>query len=263
VAYDQLDELDRWALLRLGELIARLREAYTEYQFHLVFHSVHNFCAVDLSALYLDLIKDRLYVSAPDDQERRAAQTVCFELLTALTRFLAPVLTFTAEEAWSHIPGRGKPESVHLTLFPDERGEWVDERLGAEWERLLEVRGEVSRALEAARRDGRIGKSLDAVVYLPSVPEEQWLPLLSDKGEDLLATVFNVSAVRLSQRAPAGLGLSYESQDIPGLTLVVVPGEALGWQRCERCWTWTPAVGQDAEHPALCARCAGVVRRLR
>ncbi len=263
VAYDQLEELDRWALLRLGELIARVRKAFDDYQFHVVFHATHNFCAVDLSALYLDIIKDRLYVSAPDDLRRRAAQTVCFELLTALVRLLAPLLSFTADEVWSHIPGRGKPESVHLMLFPEERGEWVDERLGAEWDRLLEVRGEVSRALEAARREGRIGKSVDAVVYLPSVPEEEWRPLLADKGEALLATVFNVSAVRLAEPVPALGGVTYESQEIPGLTVVVVPGQALGWQRCERCWTWTATVGQDAAHPALCGRCAPVVRRLR
>src|SRR5262244_1508122 len=182
VSYDQMDEIDRWALLRLGELIARARRAYDEYQFHVVFHTAHNFCAVDLSALYLDIIKDRLYVSAPNDPKRRAAQTVCFEVLTALARLLAPILSFTAEEVWAHIPGGGKPESVHVVLFPEERGEWVDERLAAEWERLLEVRGEVSRALEAARKQGRIGKGVDAIVYLPSVPEEEWLPLLETKG---------------------------------------------------------------------------------
>ncbi len=262
VAYDQLDELDRWALLRLGELIARVRKAYDEYQFHVVFHTVHNFCAVDLSALYLDIIKDRLYVSAPDDRRRRAAQTVCFELLTALSRLLAPVLTFTADEVWSHIPGRGKPESVHLALFPEERGEWVDERLAAEWDRLLEVRGEVSRALEAARQRGRIGKAIDAVVYVVSAPEEEWLPLLLPKGEPLLATLFNVSAVRLRERAPAGVGIPYESQDIPGLVIEVAPAQALGWKRCERCWTWTRSGGQDPDHPSLCERCAPVVRRL-
>src|SRR5499425_748657 len=189
VSYDQMDELDRWALLRLGELIARTRRAYEEYQFHVVFHTAHNFCAVDLSALYLDIIKDRLYTRAPDDPTRRAAQTVCFEILTALARLLAPILTFTADEVWSYIPGRGKPESVHLVTFPDERGEWVDERLGADWERLLEVRGEVSRALEAARQQGRIGKAVDAVVFAPGVHEEDWLPLLAAKGEGLLTTL--------------------------------------------------------------------------
>jgi isoleucyl-tRNA synthetase len=263
VSYDQLEELDRWALLRLGELIARVRRAYDEYQFHVVFHSAHNFCSVDLSALYLDIIKDRLYVSAANDPRRRAAQTVCFEVLTALARLLAPVLTFTADEVWSHIPGRGKPESVHLVTFPEERGEWLDERLGAEWERLLEVRGEVSRALEAARKQGKIGKSVDAVVYVPSAPEEEWGPLLAAKGEALLATLWNVSGVRLGERAADGAAVAYESQDIPGLALEVLPAQALGWKKCERCWTFSPRVGEDPEHPALCERCTPIIRALR
>jgi isoleucyl-tRNA synthetase len=263
VSYAGMDELDRWALLRLGELIARVRKAYHEYQFHVVFHSVHNFCAVDLSALYLDIIKDRLYVSAPTDPRRRAAQTVCFEMLTALARLLAPVLTFTAEEVWAHIPGSGKPESVHLVLFPDERGEWVDERLALEWDRLLEVRGEVSRALETARQQGRIGKGVDAVVYVPSAPEEQWRPLLEAKGPALLKTLFNVSDVRLLERAPEGGAVGYESQDIPGLTIEVRPAQDLGWRKCERCWTWSARVGEDAAHPTLCERCVPIVRALR
>ncbi|MGH7413283.1 MAG: isoleucine--tRNA ligase, partial [Candidatus Rokuibacteriota bacterium] len=170
--YAEMDELDHWALLRLGGLFARGRMAYEEYQFHAAFHALLNFCAVDLSALYLDIIKDRLYVSAPDDPRRRAAQTVCFEVLTALTRLMAPILTFTSDEVWSYIPGRGKPESVHLVLFPDERGEWMNERITADWERLLEVRGEVSRALEAARQQGKIGKGIDAVLHVASAPEE-------------------------------------------------------------------------------------------
>jgi isoleucyl-tRNA synthetase len=263
VSYDRMEELDRWALLRLAELIARARRGYDEYQFHVVFHAAHNFCAVDLSALYLDIIKDRLYVSAPGDPRRRAAQTVCFEVLTALARLLAPILTFTADEVWSYIPGRGKPESVHLVTFPEERGEWADERLAAEWERLLEVRGEVSRALEAARQQGRIGKGVDAIVYVTSAPEEEWGPLLAAKGESLLTTLFNVSGVRLRARAPGGAGIPYESQDIPGLALEVVPAQALGWRKCERCWTWSPRLGEDAAHPALCERCAPVVRALQ
>ncbi len=260
IAYDRMEELDRWALLRLGELIARARRAYDEYQFHVVFHATHNFCAVDLSALYLDIIKDRLYVSAPDDPKRRAAQTVCFEVLTALARFLAPILSFTADEVWSHIPGRGKPESVHLVTFPEERGEWINERLRGEWERLLEVRGEVSRALEAARQQGRIGKAVDAVVFLVSTPEEEWRPLLEAKGDGLLATLFNVSAVRFGAAPPAEGGTRYEGQDIPGFVLEVIPAAALGWKRCERCWTWSEAVGADPAHPALCGRCLPVVR---
>jgi isoleucyl-tRNA synthetase len=260
--FAEMDELDHWALLRLGGLITRVRKGYEDYQFHVAFHALHNFCAVDLSALYLDIIKDRLYVSAPDDPRRRASQTVCFELLTALTRLMAPILTFTADEVWSYIPGRGKPDSVHLVLFPEERGEWMSERLAADWERLLEVRGEVSRALETARQQGKIGKGIDAVLYVPSAPEEQWLPLLLSKGEGLLTTVFNVSGIRLKQGAPRDV-VRYESQDIPGLVLEVVPAQALGWRKCERCWTWSPRVGEDPAHPSLCERCTPVVTALR
>ncbi|HET8530443.1 MAG TPA: isoleucine--tRNA ligase, partial [Methylomirabilota bacterium] len=260
-SYEQMDELDRWALLRLGDLIARVRKAYEDYQFHAVFHAIHNFCAVDLSALYLDIIKDRLYTSAPDDPRRRASQTVCFELLTALTRLMAPVLTFTADEVWSYIPGRGKPESVHLVLFPEERGEWTNERLAADWERLLEVRGEVSRALESARQQGKIGKGIDAVLFVPSAPVEQWGPLLEAKGEALLTTLFNVSGTRLGKAALAG-AVRYESQDIPGLVLEIVPAQALDWKKCERCWTWSARVGEHPAHPTLCERCAPVVTAL-
>jgi isoleucyl-tRNA synthetase len=260
-SYEQMDELDRWALLRLGGLISRVRKAYEDYQFHAAFHAIHNFCSVDLSALYLDIIKDRLYVSAPDDPKRRASQTVCFEVLTALTRLMAPVLTFTADEVWSYIPGRGKPESVHVALFPEERGEWMNERLVADWDRLLEVRGEVSRALEVARQQGKIGKGIDAVLFIPSAPEEQWLSLLEAKGEALLTTLFNVSGTRLKQRA-ARDAVHYESQDIPGLVLEVVPAQALGWKKCERCWTWSARVGEDPAHPTLCERCTPVVTAL-
>jgi len=260
-SYGEMDELDRWALLRLGDLIARGRKAYDEFQFHVAFHAIHNFCAVDLSALYLDTIKDRLYVRAADDPVRRASQTVCFEVLTALTRLMAPILTFTADEVWSYIPGRGKPESVHLMLFPEERGEWTNERLAADWERLLEVRGEVSRALEVARQQGKIGKGVDAVVFVPNAPEEQWRPLLEAKGEALLTTLFNVSGTRLRAAAPAG-AVRYDSQDIPGLALEIAPAQALGWKKCERCWTWSPRVGEDPAHPSLCERCTPVVTAL-
>ena len=149
---------------------------------------------------------------------------------------------------------------MHLVTFPEERGEWINERLRGEWERLLEVRGEVSRALEAARQQGRIGKAVDAVVFLVSTPEEEWRPLLEAKGDGLLATLFNVSAVRFGAAPPAEGGTRYEGQDIPGFVLEVIPAAALGWKRCERCWTWSEGMGADPAHPALCGRCLPVVR---
>jgi isoleucyl-tRNA synthetase len=255
-SYARLDEVDRWILARLGRLATRVEKAYAEYSFHTVFHSVHNFCAVDLSALYLDIVKDRLYTSAADDPRRRAAQTTCYDLFGTLVRLMAPILSFTAEEAWGHLPG-ARRESVHLERFPEVPREWMDERLEREWERLLEVRREVARALERARQQGAIGSGLEARVIFVSAPED--LPELLAAKRHVLAALFIVSQVDLV--GGAGLPLvRYESQEIPGLTIDVE--RALG-RKCERCWVWSERVGDDAGHPTLCERCVPVVAGVR
>ena len=249
--YARLDEVDRWILDRLARLIDRVVRAYEEYQFHTVFHSVHNFCAVDLSAQYLDIIKDRLYTSRADDPRRRAAQTACADILGALLRLMAPILTFTAEEAWRHAPGT-RNESVHLERFPEVPLEWLDDRLAAEWQRLLEVRREVARALEIARARKLIGSGLEASVRIASAPED--IPALLDDKRALLQTLFIVSRVELDGVASGAV--VHESQEIPGLTVVVdrAPG-----RKCERCWVWSERVGEHAQHPALCERCVPVI----
>jgi isoleucyl-tRNA synthetase len=250
-SYAQLEEVDRFVLDRLARLIDRVRRGYEEHQFHTVFHSVHNFCAVDLSALYLDVIKDRLYTSAPDDPRRRAAQTVCYDVFVALARLMAPILTFTTEEAWRHLAG-AHAESVHLERFPEVPLEWLDDTLKREWERLLEVRREVARALEAARTRKLIGSGLEAAVRIASAPED--LPALLRAKQHVLQTLFIVSRVELGAGGPASV--QYESQEIPGLVLEVdrAPGD-----KCERCWTRSPSVGRTAAHPTLCERCVAVV----
>ncbi len=253
----RLDEMDRWALGRLAHLITRVRKAYEEYQFHTVFHSLHNFCAVDLSALYLDILKDRFYTSAAADPSRRAAQTACWEILLALTRLMAPILTFTAEEVWGHLPGRREAESVHLVLFPEGPREWLNETLEREWERLLEVRREVARALESARRQGAIGSGLEARVLILGAPEDLG-PLLKRK-EPLLRALFIVSQVELFGAHARRPLVTYEGEEIPGLLIEV---ERARGTKCERCWVWSPRVGEDPEHPALCERCAPIVRLL-
>ncbi len=260
--YDGLDEVDRFILDRLARLIARVRRAYDEHQFHTAFHAVHNFCAVDLSALYLDIIKDRLYTSAPADPRRRAGQTACYEVLSALLRLMAPILSFTAEEAWRLLPG-SHAESVHLERFPDVPPEWLDDTLEREWNRLLEVRREVAKALEtarvargvdAARSQGlTIGSGLEAIVRILASPED--LPDLLLRKQDLLPTLFIVSHVSFEPK-PDGSLVHHPSQDIPGLVIAVdrAPG-----RKCERCWRYSEHVGEHREHPTLCERCLPVV----
>ena len=255
-SYARLDEVDRWILDRLARLIARVTRAYEDYQFHTAFHAVHNFCAVDLSAQYLDIIKDRLYTSAAGDPRRRAAQSVCLDVFSALARLMAPILTFTSEEAWRHLSG-ARAESVHLERFPAAAREWLDDVLKQQWDRLLEVRREVAKALETARAQKLIGSGLEARVRIVSAPED--LPGLLARKRELLATLFIVSRVDLV--ADGGrASVVYESQDIPGLVIGVdrAPGE-----KCERCWTRTEEVGRDAAHPTLCARCVQVVSAVR
>ena len=248
----RLDETDRWILDRLGRLVGRVTRAYETYEFHTVFHAVHNFCAVDLSAQYLDIIKDRLYTSAADDPRRRAAQTACYDIFSALARLMAPILTFTAEEAWRHAPGV-KAESVHLERFPEVSREWLDDTLAREWGRLLEVRREVTKALETARAQGLIGSGLEARLRVAAAPED--LPELLRAKRALLPTLFIVSQVELGG-ARTSSAVQYESQEIPGLVIGV--DKARG-RKCQRCWTWSERVGEHPEHPGLCERCVPVV----
>ncbi|MBI3079097.1 MAG: isoleucine--tRNA ligase [Deltaproteobacteria bacterium] len=252
VADPALEELDRFALLRLSRLIRRVRGAYETFEFHLIYHALHNFCAVDLSAFYLDVLKDRLYCSHPHDPARRSAQTVLNRTLRALAQLMAPLLPFTAEEIWSHLPGV-REESVHLTGFPDPSPQAEDPVLEACWERLLKVRGEVYKVLEAARQRKEIGSSLDAQVILAA--DGSTAGLLREQLAQLPA-LFIVSQVSLD--GPAD-GPWVESAEVEGLRIQALPASG---RKCARCWTYSEVVGRDTTHPELCARCARVVRAM-
>ena len=207
---------------------------------------------MDLSALYLDVIKDRLYTSAPTDPRRRAAQTTCHDIFRALARMMAPILTFTSEEAWRYVPG-ARAESVHLERFPEVPVEWLDDTLDAEWSRLLEVRREIAKALETARARGLIGSGLEAAVTIVAAPED--LPELLRRKRDLLPTLLIVSQVAFDRPASTP-AVVHESQEIPGLVIGI--DRARG-RKCERCWMWTERVGESAAHPGLCERCLPIV----
>jgi len=256
VPYEALPELDRWALLRLYRLCQRVLQAYRDYDFHLVYHAVHHFCTVDMSALYLDVIKDRLYTFPPASCGRRAAQTVLYEVLSAVVRLLAPVLAFTTEEVWQHMPGGPPTKSVQLADMPVPDPRWLDEALEERWGRLLTARSVVNRGLEEARRRKLIGNSLEAAVTLYA--DHRWLALLETaRGE--LEPLFIVSAVDLLALPEELPGDALAAPEVPGLAVRVTraPGA-----KCARCWMYSPRVGEAADHPLLCPRCAEVVRAL-
>jgi isoleucyl-tRNA synthetase len=169
VPYGELWEIDRWALMKLKRLIERTTQSFETYEFHLAYHGARQFCVVDMSAVYLDIIKDRLYAERPDSRARRSAQTVMYEVLRALTVMLAPVLSFTCEEIWQYIPDSGAVPSVQLTDWPTAPAEWEDERLAPRWDFILSVREAAQKALESARQSKEIGNSLDAEVVLLDV----------------------------------------------------------------------------------------------
>lgn len=242
VAYEQLPELDKWALYRLQRLIERVRSGYENYEFHIVYHAIHNFCAVDLSAIYFDISKDRMYVSLPTSRERRAAQTVMYYTIDALVRLLAPVLSFTSEEIWRYLPGE-RPVSVQLTDMPEVEARYLDEELAERWERLLAVREQVNKALEVARQQKVIGHSLDASITLVASGAE--LELLRNYQAEL-AALFIVSQVQVQS----------------GKAELQVEVAAASGRKCERCWVYSPETGRDNRYPDLCPRCAGIIREI-
>jgi isoleucyl-tRNA synthetase len=237
--------IDRFILHRLQQLIQRVRQAYEDYEFHVVYHGLHNFCAVDLSAFYLDVLKDRLYTSAPKSRLRRSAQTAIHEILVSVVKLMAPVLSFTADEVWRRIPMPSRPASVHLTEFPAVRPELTDEPLASEWDHLLQVREAVLRGLEAARKDKRIGSAQEAAVEV-TVGEADFDFLTARRGE--LETICIVS--RLTVRRAGEVGAD------PVLTVRV---ERAPGVKCPRCWNYREDVGSAATHPDVCARCAGAL----
>jgi isoleucyl-tRNA synthetase len=255
VPYPELREIDRFVLHRMQKVITRSRRSHDEYTFHVVFHTLHQFCVVDLSSLYLDVLKDTLYILPRDSKARGSAQTTLFEILRDLVRLLAPILVFTAEEIWTHLPDwEDKEKSVHLAGFPEAREAWLDEDLGQRWEQLLRVRAEVNKALESARREKIIGHALDARVIITS-PER--LQSLLTAYENDLPDLMIVSQVELSTQKPAGR--TFDSEEVPGLSIQVQGARA---DKCNRCWRRFETVGQDPQYPQTCQRCAEILHSL-
>ncbi|MFD2672290.1 isoleucine--tRNA ligase [Marinicrinis sediminis] len=241
-------ELDRYAMIQLNRMADKVLKAYEKYDFHIVYQAVHHFCAVEMSAFYLDIVKDRLYASAPDDAGRKAAQTVLYEALQVITRLIAPVLPHTADEVWKYIPNTSLM-SVQLAEMPVVRTEVFDAEIEQKWSRFMEIKDEVYRALELARKEKVIGNALGARVTL--YPTEETAAFL--RRFDRLNELFIVSQVEvMAHDASLPEGLSKGE-------FAAVQVEAAEGEKCERCWIISTDVGQHADYPQLCPRCTDVV----
>lgn len=252
VSNDELLDIDRYALMKLDELIKTARAAYEEYEYHVVFHALHNFCVVDMSNFYFDVLKDRLYTCAPQSKSRRAAQTVIYKVLDALMLLATPILAFTSYEVWKAMPHDSSrdAESPLFNEIPSAQYIDADEKFMEKWEKIHAVRDDVLKVLELARNEKKIGKSLEAKIMLGANGE---LYDFLNSVKDLLAEIFIVSAVEITNDE-----YDYKA-GVEGLTIAFAQADG---EKCERCWTYSNTVGQDSTHPTLCAKCAAVMSQL-
>jgi isoleucyl-tRNA synthetase len=244
VPRDSMEELDLWILSRLQGLVERCTRAMEEYQLHIVYHALHNFCAVELSSLYLDIRKDCLYTFAPDSVQRRSAQTSVHMLLETLIRLMAPILCHTSEEAWRLIYGNDKEGSVQLQEWPSPDAVWMDRVLEETYGKLLGVRETVTKALEEKRSSRELGTSLEAAIKLAVPPS---LMEVLEARRSFLPTLFIVSQVEIEEMGSEG-ELTVEASRAPGA-------------KCARCWNYSDSVGIDADHPEICDRCLPIVKK--
>lgn len=250
VSLENLRDVDRYMLVKLNKLTKRVKEAYEQYEFAAIYHAVHNFCTIELSSFYLDFAKDVLYIESSENQERRAIQTVLHETLLSLVKLVTPILPHTADEVWEHIDSVTE-ESVQLVDMPEVKEYEQSDELEKKWDAFMTLRDDVLKALEVARNDKVIGKSLTASIAL--YPNSESRALLNSVDEDL-KQLFIVSGFTIAgdfDDAPEN------AQVFDTVKIVITPAEG---ETCDRCWIVTPEVGQVEEHPTLCQRCASIVK---
>ena len=251
VAFADMEELDKWALMHTQLLKKSVTEAYENYDFHVLYHAIHDFCVVEMSSFYLDIIKDRLYASKADDKKRRSAQTAMYEIMKDLVVMLTPVLSFTMEEVYQFMSKPADaPISVQMLPWPTIHDEYIDKALEEKWDEFIAIRGEITKVLEAARRDKKIGHSLDAKVELHATGHS--LDVLKTVEKDL-ANLLIVSQAEIKE----GLEGGETATGLDTLKVTVKPAEG---HKCERCWIYSDTVGKNPEHPTLCARCCDVLK---
>lgn len=251
VDYNDMFEIDKWAMHKLEELKEKTTEYYDKYEFYNLFQEITYFCSIEMSSFYLDIVKDRLYCEGPKSLERRSAQTVLTEVLKVLVRIISPVLSFTAEEIWERIPASLKDEeSVHLASWIDPNPAYKNEELAKKWEKIAHLRKEVNKKIEAQRQEGLIGHSLDARVLLNITNDDY--SFLKDYTEDEVSDLFIVSQTKFVDD-------ELEKSEIEGISIGVT--KALG-KKCERCWKYSEEVGKDERYPDVDPRCAKVLAEL-
>ncbi|MDD5604079.1 MAG: class I tRNA ligase family protein, partial [Eubacteriales bacterium] len=245
VKYADMNEADKWALQKLKKLVSTVGAAFETYEFHQMFHAIHNFCVVDMSNFYLDIVKDRLYASGRDEHKRRSAQTAMWTILDSLVRMLVPVLAFTTEEIWQNMPHRACDDnsSVQMNSWPLLEDVPQDEELYKKWQQISELRELVSKALEEARNKKTIGHSLGAKVVI-SASGEKYSFIFNIK--DMLPEILIVSDFEIRE------GGSFK-----------IEVEPAGGVKCERCWIYSEDTGKSSAHPALCPRCISVIEGLK
>jgi isoleucyl-tRNA synthetase len=257
VAYEDMQELDRWALNKLNKLIISVAASYEKYEYHTIYHAIHNFCTIDMSNFYLDVIKDRLYCDITDGLPRRSAQTAIYIILDAVVRMLAPILAFTSEEIWAAMPHHSGIERVSVLLndmpVPDEKHVF-SAQLEEKWDKLLRLRSDVNKALENARTAKVIGKPLDAEVRIHITDESMTLTdeMLTFADDLDSASLFIVSSVEMV----VGQGAGLQGTEFSGISIDVKRSEA---PKCARCWTHRDGVGSSDEHSDLCPRCVEAI----
>ena len=250
VAVEDMLALDQWAVDRTLALQNDIREAFEDYQFHTVYQRLHNFCTTELGGFYLDIVKDRQYTTKPDSHARRSAQSAMYHIAEAMTRWIAPVLSFTAEEIWQHLPG-AHSETIFTETYYEHLKPLPEASLysSAEWDQIVMVRMAVSRALEKLRVDGLIGGSLDAEVTL--FCDTDTASLLHRLGDELrfILITSGASVSTLSDKPANAEKSEYESGEL------WISAQASTQTKCERCWHYRHDVGVDPAHETLCSRC--------
>jgi len=252
VAIDALEPFDRWALADLERFSSEVRAAYEAYEFHTAYQLLVNYCAVQLSGVYLDGLKVRLYIQPAKSAERRSAQTVLHAVLDALVRLMAPILAFTADEVWREQSVRPAEESVHLVEFAPAKPERRDAALETEWDVLMAARTAVMRELEGLRSRKEIGSSQDAALEISAVDSEHQAIL--ERHQPELEEVFIVSSAEVRAEGDAWVGAADEVEEGFRVAVRVADGD-----KCPRCWRYRTTAGTDSEQPALCAECVSII----